>query len=234
MTKQLNKNHAIVHTATIDVKVLRLDKKQMTLSVFRQLDEELIFTSDGTLRGTPWGRVNYLWPGCREGTVFHVVWQDGDKLKRSPIPAGWCNREWVYDVDNYDVLMQGEYYDKCSTYCRILAEELTEHKRHGYIITSGDYIRDHGDSIESRWGTLIREKVWPILAEGMVIHIDHRGLNELVQPIEYEQYAKIVRGMSKKFHSGYLEYQQNANCMVKRFRHFIQQMNALDQLFIAV
>lgn len=86
MPTVLDKRHATVHTAAIDVKIMRLDKKQVTLSVFRQLDEELIFNADGTLRGTPWGRVNYTWKGNKNGTVFHVVWQDGDKLKRSPVP----------------------------------------------------------------------------------------------------------------------------------------------------
>jgi hypothetical protein len=83
---QLHKNHAVVHTASIDVKIIRLDKRQLTLSVFRQLDEEPIFLSNGSLVGTPWGRVNYTWKGNPRGTAFHVVWQHGDYLKRSPVP----------------------------------------------------------------------------------------------------------------------------------------------------
>lgn len=87
MTYTLHKSHAVVHTATIDVKILRLDKRQLTQSVFRQLDEQLIFRSDGTLGGTPWGRVNYTWKDNPPGTVFHVIYQDGENLKRSPVPA---------------------------------------------------------------------------------------------------------------------------------------------------
>lgn len=82
----LHVNHAIIHTASIDVAIMRLNKKQVTLSVFRQLDEESIFLSDGSLRGTPWGRVNYTWKDNKPGTAFHVVWQDGEYLKRSAVP----------------------------------------------------------------------------------------------------------------------------------------------------
>lgn len=95
----LHKQHAVVHTASIDVKIMRLDKRQVTMSVFRQLDEELIFAADGSLRGTPWGRVSYLWKDNREGTAFHVVWQDGDRIKRSPVPKDWIAKmwnEWLY------------------------------------------------------------------------------------------------------------------------------------------
>src|SRR4051812_9584559 len=85
--QNLNRQHAIIHTATIDVKIMRIDKKQVTLSVFRQLPEESIFLADGSLRGIPWGRVNYLWGDQEKRKVaFHVVWQDGNKLKRCEVP----------------------------------------------------------------------------------------------------------------------------------------------------
>lgn len=85
-SQRLDRNHAIIHTASIDVKIMRIDKKQVTLSVFRQLDEESIFHVDGSLRGIPWGRVRYRWSDNKAGTDYHVVWQDGETIKRSPIP----------------------------------------------------------------------------------------------------------------------------------------------------
>jgi hypothetical protein len=92
----LHKRHATVHTATIDVKVMRVDKKQVTMGLFRQLDAESIFNVDGTLAGTPWGRVNYRWAANPEGTAFHVVWQDGEQLKRSAVPRrGKCWTNWI-------------------------------------------------------------------------------------------------------------------------------------------
>jgi len=100
----LHKQHAVVHTASIDVHIMRLDKRQVTMSVFRQLDEESVFLTDGTLRGTVWGRVNYLWKDNPKGTAFHVVWQDGDRLKRCAVPdlidVGYDRWwQWCHDGD---------------------------------------------------------------------------------------------------------------------------------------
>jgi hypothetical protein len=81
--------HAVVHTATVDVQVLRLDRRQMTLAVFRQLPERDIFRGgDGTpvLLGRPWGRVLYTWGGSPEWADYYLVWQGGDRLYRMPLP----------------------------------------------------------------------------------------------------------------------------------------------------
>lgn len=106
MPTKLQKNHVVVHTGSINVKIMRLDKRQITLSVFRQIDQETIFVVDGTLRGIPWGRVNYTWNENRPGTEFHVVWQDNDYLKVCPIPSNqWIGEggsrwlDWVIEND---------------------------------------------------------------------------------------------------------------------------------------
>lgn len=80
----LNAAEATVRTCTVEVRVMKLGKKQMTLSVFRQLEYESIFHPDPfDLKAEPWGRVNYFWGGC-EGTDghLHLVWQKGDELRR--------------------------------------------------------------------------------------------------------------------------------------------------------
>lgn len=73
---------AAITTATVDVQVLRIGAKQMTLAVFRQLHRDDSF--DGPL----WGTVRYChrtfdWP-CSpmdpEGHD-HIVWQDGGELR---------------------------------------------------------------------------------------------------------------------------------------------------------
>lgn len=83
----LNKRHAVVHTASIDVKIMRLDKKQVTMSVFRQLPERSIFADEVSisLRGTPWGIVRYVWKDCPEWADCHLVWQQDDELFRMPL-----------------------------------------------------------------------------------------------------------------------------------------------------
>lgn len=101
MSIAVYKDHAVIHTATIDVKTIRLNKRQVTMSVFRQLDEETIFNVDGTLAGIPWGRVNYTWKDNRLGTDYHIVWQDGDMIKRSSVPSiERAKNWWLWVVDN--------------------------------------------------------------------------------------------------------------------------------------
>lgn len=88
-----------IKTATIDVKVMRLDKRQLTLSIFRQLEEDFIFSTTG-LRGKLWGKVNYTWAGCHPETAFHVVWQAGDRLVRGPVPKSKLSLMHYGDLDN--------------------------------------------------------------------------------------------------------------------------------------
>jgi hypothetical protein len=72
---------ANLETVSVQIQVLKVGSKQMTLSVFRQLDEEPAFNEwTGKLKGSLWGRVNYTWAG--HDNCVHVVWQYGDELRR--------------------------------------------------------------------------------------------------------------------------------------------------------
>lgn len=93
--QSITANQATVKTASVDVRVLTISGKQVTLAVFRQLIEEpLVDTCDGTLAGVPWGKVMYC-PGkaCslhdRSPGHLHVVWQKGDQLRRAAVPEWW-------------------------------------------------------------------------------------------------------------------------------------------------
>ncbi|WP_328449896.1 hypothetical protein OG780_19410 [Streptomyces sp. NBC_00386] len=82
--KQLTTQNATITTATVEVKTLTISGKQVTLAVFRQLREEPVISSDGTLNGEPWGTVNYHPDKCGdEPDHWHVVWQSGGELLRS-------------------------------------------------------------------------------------------------------------------------------------------------------
>src|SRR5215510_10980403 len=48
-----------ISTATVDIQVMRIGTKQMTLAVFRQLPYRNIFDRSGTLVAPTWGWVNY-------------------------------------------------------------------------------------------------------------------------------------------------------------------------------
>src|SRR5262249_54867539 len=72
---------AIVTSATVDVQVLRIGAKQMTLAVFRQL------LRDDDIDGPKWGTVNYhhrLFPfpckGYPDDEHAHLVWHKGNDL----------------------------------------------------------------------------------------------------------------------------------------------------------
>lgn len=87
---------AEIKTATIEIKALTIGRKQVTLSVFRQLQEEdVINRKTGRLQGKVWGRVNYFWGACDPGAEFrhnpkqhlHVVWQKGEELRRACVYA---------------------------------------------------------------------------------------------------------------------------------------------------
>ena len=93
--QSITANQATVETASVDVRVLTISGKQVTLAVFRQLIEEpLVDPRDGTLAGVPWGKVAYC-PGkaCslhdRSPGHLHVVWQKGGQLRRSAVPERW-------------------------------------------------------------------------------------------------------------------------------------------------
>jgi hypothetical protein len=84
---------ASITTATVTIKTLRVNSRQLTLATFRQLPAEtLVDQEEIKLLGTTWGWVNYHpYPGEAGKTQF--VAQFGDRLCRAPflvrdLPAG--------------------------------------------------------------------------------------------------------------------------------------------------
>jgi hypothetical protein len=76
---------ATISTATITIRTLTIDRRQVTLAVFRQLEEQEPVDSSAKLLGIPWGRVNYHPDGCKRKGHVHVVWQTGDELRRGTL-----------------------------------------------------------------------------------------------------------------------------------------------------
>jgi hypothetical protein len=98
MTKALTIHNAQITTAAIEIQTLTIGGKQVTLAVFRQLEESPWLDASGDPRGTAWGRVNYCpgggtcaaawqsdgWRGRERGSFhLHIVWQCNDELRRS-------------------------------------------------------------------------------------------------------------------------------------------------------
>src|SRR4051794_38982249 len=84
-------HEATIKNLTIEVKVMKIGNRQVTLSVFRQLKQENIIDPQTTeLCGIPWGTVNYH-VDCDEikGDHLHVVWQKGTELRRAIACIPW-------------------------------------------------------------------------------------------------------------------------------------------------
>lgn len=95
MAKILTTRNAEITTVAVEVKALTISGKQVTLAVFRQIQEkQIIAWRDYTLNGVPWGWVNYHPDKCADqGEHRHVVWQNGSELFRAtvyaPTASGW-------------------------------------------------------------------------------------------------------------------------------------------------
>jgi hypothetical protein len=76
---------ASITTASVSIKTLRVDNRQLTQSVFRQLPvRELIDWRNLELLGTVWGWVNYT-PAGEDARPTQFVTQFGALLARTPV-----------------------------------------------------------------------------------------------------------------------------------------------------
>jgi hypothetical protein len=81
--KPLMVHNAELSTASISVRILQIEGKQVTLAVFRQLLEEHIVDENCNLKGTPWGHVNYLLDDTANFRgAINLLWQKGTELRR--------------------------------------------------------------------------------------------------------------------------------------------------------
>ena len=79
----LSASTASINTASVTIKTLRVDNRQLTQAVFRQLPvQELINQETIELKGRVWGWVNYNPDGPSENRQF--IQQQGEKLCRCP------------------------------------------------------------------------------------------------------------------------------------------------------
>jgi hypothetical protein len=78
----------------VSIKAVQIGKKQMTLSVFRQLPHEAVWDPETSeAKGIVWGRVNYFWFEAYDQMrafrarsryePIHIIWQKGVELRRS-------------------------------------------------------------------------------------------------------------------------------------------------------
>lgn len=103
MTRPLTVHNAQITTAAVEVKTLTISGKQVTLAVFRQLQEAELVAPDATLNGVPWGLVNYHPDKCSSGPPHvHVVWQQGTELRRARVDSPSASpRFWGESFDSF-------------------------------------------------------------------------------------------------------------------------------------
>lgn len=230
----IHKDHAIVHTVGVDVKILRINKKQMTMGVFRQLTEESIFLADGTLRGIPWGWVNYRWSATNEDTDCYVIYQIGDKLRKSPIPKSDVDTAvlcWMYDGYNDLLLIRKDnkrLYNECKRWLNTICNEYDESNIEDSRRRSGRiYYGEDGESA--------KEVVEMLVEEGWVA-IDHDIYMTFISTDDqtYEDYTSRIERLVVKVKSELDESDAKINSIRRMFWQNVQQIKELDQLFIAV
>jgi hypothetical protein len=69
---------------SVEIRALKVGRKQMTVTLFKQLREHPLIDGDGYLQGTPWGIVNHHPDRCESPGHQHIVWvsaQGGDLLR---------------------------------------------------------------------------------------------------------------------------------------------------------
>jgi hypothetical protein len=91
---KLHKDRVAIHTEG-NIKLLFVDGRQMTTDEFGDLEAGPLFTLQGELTGTPWGRVDYKKNIHRPQTDYNVLVQPGDSdhLMRCPIPS-YFESDW--------------------------------------------------------------------------------------------------------------------------------------------
>jgi hypothetical protein len=80
-----------INTVQIEIKSLTVGRKQLTLSLMRQIIEEDLIDHDTLqFKGIPWGHVNYFW-GSHKDLSFpeylNIIWQKGKVLRRCVIKS---------------------------------------------------------------------------------------------------------------------------------------------------
>lgn len=219
----LTRRHATIHTAAIDVKIMRLDKKQVTLSVFRQLPCENIFLSDGTLRGTPWGLVRYNWKdsGCDSGVW--VVWQKDEVLFRCPLPKEIDKdvSKILYDSETWDELCN-EKADLC--YRIHNAEKIQEGLGRGIISIEDSFDAEEVKGILNNLGV-----------KGL--RLGYNRVSVYFESPEGENFDSVMSNIEQGlylYRSDQEHIEEEMDKMRERLASSVKNLGSLDQLFIAV
>lgn len=167
---RIHVKEATVKTANVEVKVLAISGRQVTMSVFRQLSQEELLSATASYNGLPWGRVNYFWGKCvSDEEHLHIVWQKGNELRRDCV--------WPRTNSHLRTLKE-KFEDVNSRRCRFVT--LLAVSRMLYLNKFPENVQTIKDAAEKGWSC-------QILVPGMPPGTDASG--RLSFHYEGEQYA---------------------------------------------
>lgn len=229
----ISAQQATLRTATIEIKALTVNGRQVTLALFRQLErEDLIGVRDDevVLNGQAWGHVNYHPDKCAgDRAHLHVIWQKGDELRRANVTTGYPDwfRDWSVLIFEARVLAIAR---------RMIATGEGEYKppvgyQPGYALSGGYHV-------ELPYGSA-RPALGRVLA-GVKRRDDPRssGMHELIA----DSLASLERVLGPDWAP--LDWDATRERITKqeraftraqgRYNELYRELAALDQLFIAV
>lgn len=228
--KKINIEDAKIKTATITINAVSVSKKQMTLAVFRQIQvENIIDENTYQLRGLPWGLVNYYgkndlenlddgYYGAFGGKPIHVLWQKKDEFRR-------CVLKHLKNAQESD-------------YNMLLHNPLQSHGR--WPFDHLDYLniyktKNFIDVVNEKYRWLIQDFHGPFappeiphLTLGEYGRAETTKENNLKMDIFRKEWIEIIHQIGKT------EYQKYIDTILNPYNNLIDQLEQLEQLFIAV
>lgn len=241
MLRAITTQEATVKTATVEIKTLTISGKQMTLAVFRQLQEEVLLDRETLqLCGIPWGRVNYH-PDCKEieDAHLHVVWQKGGELRRSCVRSrGWEYSERARRIER-DIVSLGS----CIA-LELGREERPNHRLGNQWEPIGSYISNYGypNLRYKRWeGRCLIEDAELVSKRWSFRSLTTSGKNayqkQLVESCQkWQLWASSAYGIEEvaEYIAAYGDLEADYEAIKSEWASQYQGLSALDQLFIAV
>lgn len=97
--RPINTSHAVIHTVSVDIKIMRIDKKQVTLSVFRQLPEENIFIFSDEYSAEDVGEFGWDYSTDDDGNEVGSIPPNSAAVVHCGIPWGIVKYTWKDSPD---------------------------------------------------------------------------------------------------------------------------------------
>lgn len=234
MSKVITIKEANISTLSVELKAIHINAKQMTLSVFRQIQEEDLIDDQFHLLGVPWGNVNYFWDKSPQlnSTVLHVVWQKGKELRRwrftdirERFNEHYRASSKLYTLSEINHHFFGKEYRELSIIDNFISGKTTyeikiEGEYHPVAIKNPSHYEKNGQF----------EILYP-----HAVHDYEKNKNEERELKYIEAKRLLARDIKRKaeLEPVFAAQQAEAAVYIENWRKTYQQLAALPQLYIA-